>query len=76
MAETSPELKPADREDVLHLLAYAVAFNLNGKARRNPYIDAVDRRIAAEAIYEHLRRSGFVIFAKRVPENELDAPAQ
>jgi hypothetical protein len=61
MSSLEPPLEPADREDVLRLLAYAIGFRTDGKARRDPYMAEVDRCIAAEAIYEHMRRAGFVV---------------
>jgi uncharacterized protein YbjT (DUF2867 family) len=62
MTEQPSDLQPADRDDVLRMLAYALGFNLNGKARRG--IDATERQIAAEALLEHLTRSGFVLMKK------------
>jgi hypothetical protein len=37
-------------------------------------MEAVDRQIAAESLYEHLERSGFVIFVKRNPANDRLRP--
>jgi hypothetical protein len=65
MDASPPPLQPADREEVLGLLAYALGFSLSGKARRR--LDAASRAIDAAEIYEHLARSGYVIMKSNRP---------
>jgi hypothetical protein len=57
-----PALRPADADIVTAVLAHALRFGLDGKPRRT----ASDflAPIAAEQIYQHLRRAGLVIFQR------------
>ena len=57
-----PALRPADADIVTAVLAYALRFGLDGKPRRT----ASDflAPIAAEQIYQHMRRAGLVVFQR------------
>ena len=59
---TPPRLKPADREDAIESLAYALRFDNRGKVRR--VAETIINRIAAERMVEELDRAGFVVLRK------------
>lgn len=63
MPAPPPQLEPADRDSLLMLLAYALGFNLAGKARRGA-MDATRRQIEAAELLEHVERSGFVVMRR------------
>jgi len=58
----NPALRPADADIVTAVLAHALRFGLDGKPRRT----ASDflAPIAAEQIYQHMRRAGLVVFQR------------
>ncbi len=58
-----PPLRPADPQDVLHALAFALRYQ--GRRRVDTAGEMI-ARIAAGRIAEHLARSGFVVM--RLPE--------
>ena len=59
------KLTPADRDDVLHALSFAL--NFDGR-RRYHQADDLKARIVADHLLRHLERSNFVIM-KKPPAN-------
>ncbi|HEY1934083.1 MAG TPA: hypothetical protein VGG99_18900 [Acetobacteraceae bacterium] len=64
-------LSPADLDDVVEALAFALRYE--GR-RRVHNADSIAARVAAERLARHLKQSGFVIM-KRPPAPWHSAPA-
>ena len=58
-------LAPAERQDLLATIPYALGFNLSGKSRGR--VDETQRRIEAEGMLEHLARCNYIIMRKPAP---------
>lgn len=58
MSNDTPQLRPADRAELLHSLSYALR---HGRTANRQERDDLTARLAAEQVLQHLERSNYVV---------------
>ncbi len=61
MSDDAPQLRPADRTELLHSLSYALRY---GRTTNRQERDDLIARLAAQQVLDHLEHSNYVVMQK------------